>query len=163
MRYPELGRTPMAHPTWTILALAATVAVMGCQSAAYHRRDVSDTSGEQLTVGAVQRDIELGMSGAEVAEVLGSPNIVTTDEERREVWIYDKISTQSAYSNSSGSAESSVVGIPFINGGFLAGAGRSSTSGSAGAQDTSQRTLTVVIKFDEAGLVRDYGYHTSRF
>ena len=145
------------------MTIAATVALLGCQSAAEHRRDVSDTSGEQLTVGTVQRDIEIGMSGAEVAQVLGSPNVVTTDELRREVWIYDKISTQSAFSNSSGSASSVVGGIPFISGGFVAGAGRATTSGSSGAQDTSQRTLTVVIKFDDAGFVRDYAYHTSRF
>lgn len=153
----------MTTPTRTFVALAATIALFGCQSAAYHRSDVSDTSGDQLTVGTVQRDIAIGMSGAEVAEVLGSPNVVTTDEERREVWIYDKISTQSAYSNSAGSAGANVLGIPFLDGGFLAGTGRATASGSAGAQDTSQRTLTVVIKFDEAGLVRDYGYHTSRF
>ena len=153
----------MATPIRTFVALAATLALLGCQSAAYHRSDVSDTSGDRLSVGTVQRDIELGMSGAEVAQVLGSPNIVTTDEERREVWIYDKISTQSAFSSSSGSAGASVFGIPDISGAFLAGSGRATSSGSAGAQDTSQRTLTVVIKFDEAGLVRDYGYHTSRF
>ena len=98
-----------------------------------------------------------------MAEALGSPNVVTTDEQRREVWIYDKISTQSAFSESSGSASSVVAGAPFISGGVIGGAGRATASGSAGASDTSQRTLTVVIKFDEAGLVRDYAYHTSRF
>ena len=158
-----MGRDPMATPTRGLIALVAIIALTGCQSAAYHRSDVSDTADDRLTVGSVQRNIEVGMSGAEVAEVLGSPNVVTTDEQRREVWIYDKISTQSAFSNSSGSFGSSVFGIPFIDGGFVAGAGRATTSGSAGAQDTSQRTLTIVIKFDEAGLVRDYGYHTSRF
>ena len=146
-----------------IVTIAATLALLGCQSAASHRQDVSDSGDERLTVGTVQRDIEVGMSGAEVAEVLGSPNVVTTDEERREVWIYDKISTQSAFSNSSGSFGSSVLGIPFIDNGLLIGTGRATASGAAGARDTSQRTLTIVIKFDEAGLVRDYGYHASRF
>lgn len=144
-----------------VLAVAATLA--GCQSAAQHRADVSDTSGDALTVGTVQRDIELGMSGAEVAEVLGTPNVVTTDEERREVWIYDRVSTQTAFSSSSGGASAGVLGIPGLSNGFLLGSGTASASGSAGAQDTSQRTLTVVIKFDEAGRVRDYSYHTSRF
>lgn len=153
----------MTTPIRILAAIAAVIVLAGCESAASHRRDVSDTSGDRLTVGAVQRDIEIGMSGSEVAEVLGSPNIVTTDEERREVWIYDKIATQSAFSNSSGSASAGVFGIPFIDGGFLAGSGRATSSGASGAQDTSQRTLTVVIKFDDAGLVRDYGYHTSRF
>ena len=146
-----------------LIALVVTATLAGCMSAAGHRADVSDDSGDRLTVGTVQRNIAVGMSGAEVAEALGSPNVVTTDEQRREVWIYDKISTQSAFSESSGSASSVVAGAPFISGGVIGGAGQATASGSAGASDTSQRTLTVVIKFDEAGLVRDYAYHTSRF
>lgn len=116
-----------------------------------------------MTVGAVQRDIDLGMSGAEVAQILGTPNVVTTDEQRREVWIYDRVSTRTAFSNSSASGGASVFGIPSLSSGFLAGAGSAGGSASAGAQETSQRTLTVIIKYDEAGLVRDYSYHTSRF
>lgn len=153
----------MTHLKRSLLTTAILASVVGCTSAADHRRAVSDTSGEQLTVGTVQREIEVGMSGAEVAQILGSPNVVTTDEQRREVWIYDRISTQTAFSNSSGGAAASVLGAPAISGGFLAGAGTATASGSSGAADTSQRTLTVVIKFDEAGLVRDYAYHTSRF
>lgn len=153
----------MTRFTRSIVVLATTAALLGCQSAAEHRRDVTDTSGERVTVGTVQRDIDIGMSGAEVAEILGSPNIVTTDEERREVWIYDKIATTSAFSNSSGSSSASVLGIPNLSGAFFAGTGSASGSSSAGAESTSQRTLTIVIKFDEAGQVRDYGYHTSRF
>ena len=154
----------MTNPTRMIAALAATAFLLGCQSAAEHRRSVTDDTGERVTVGSVQRNIELGMSGAEVAEVLGSPNIVTTDEERREVWIYDKIATDSAFSDSASSGSANVLGIPDLAGAaFFAGTGSSSFSSSAGAQSTSQRTLTIVIKFDEAGQVRDYGYHTSRF
>ena len=49
---------------------------------------------DRLTVGRVQRgEVKVGMSAAQVAELLGSPNIVTTDDKRREVWIYDKVST----------------------------------------------------------------------
>ena len=33
----------------------------------------------------------------------------------------------------------------------------------AGATSTSQRTLTVVIKFDDGGLVRDFSYYASQF
>ena len=33
-----------------------------------------------LTVGTVQKEIKNGMSGAEVASALGSPNIVSTDD-----------------------------------------------------------------------------------
>ena len=36
-------------------------------------------------------------------------------------------------------------------------------SQSAGASSRSQRTLTVVIKFDGDRRVRDFAYHTARF
>jgi outer membrane protein assembly factor BamE (lipoprotein component of BamABCDE complex) len=75
----------------SIAGLALTGA--GCMSASEHRAAVEEPAGERLTVGTVQKEIRVGMSGAEVAAVLGSPNIVSTDEERREVWIYDKIAT----------------------------------------------------------------------
>jgi hypothetical protein len=33
----------------------------------------------------------------------------------------------------------------------------------AGASSTTQKTLTVIIKFDKSGRVRDFAYHTSKF
>ncbi|MBI5450281.1 MAG: hypothetical protein HY940_02895 [Gammaproteobacteria bacterium] len=102
---------------------------------------------DQLTVGTVQREIKLGMASAEVVEVLGSPNIVTTDDERNEVWVYDKVSTNVSRSSSS-------VGVWLL----VFGAGSSSASSSR-----SQQTLTIVIKFDANKKVRDFSYHTSRF
>ncbi|MDR0933534.1 MAG: hypothetical protein LBM56_00375, partial [Burkholderiaceae bacterium] len=67
--------------------------LVGACTASWHKQQVQDDSTDRVTVGAVQKEIRIGMSGAEVAAALGSPNIVTTDEERREVWIYDKIAT----------------------------------------------------------------------
>jgi outer membrane protein assembly factor BamE (lipoprotein component of BamABCDE complex) len=119
----------------------------------------SGMTGQNLSVGKVQREIRVGMTGATVAEVLGSPNIVTTDEQRREVWIYDKIATDRAYSASSGGVSALFLGFGTGFGG-LGGAG---TSSSAGAASTSQRTLTVIIKFDANGRVRDFAYHQSKF
>jgi outer membrane protein assembly factor BamE (lipoprotein component of BamABCDE complex) len=131
----------------------------GCQTAGEHRKAVQDDSGERVTVGTVQKEIRVGMSGAEVAQALGSPNIVSTDDQRREVWIYDKIATDRAYSSSSGGVNSLFLGFGAAAAGLLGGG----ASGSAGASSTSQRTLTVIIKFDEAKKVRDFAYHTSRF
>ena len=137
----------------------AVVFLSGCMMTPQHRRAVRDDSGDRMTVGKVQKEIRVGMSGAEVAQVLGSPNIVSTDEERREVWIYDKISTETAYSTSEGGVASLIlVGLTDV---FLGGGG--GVSGSSGASSTSQRTLTVIIKFDENKQVRDFAYHTSRF
>jgi len=138
-----------------LLAALITALTAGC-SAQHHAADVrAAEETNRLTVGTVQREIRIGMSAADVASVLGSPNIVTTDDQRNETWIYDKISTDVTYSRSQGS----IVGLIFGSSGGGAGVGTTS----AGSTSTSQRTLTVVIKFDDANLVRDFSYHTSQF
>ncbi|MCB1690861.1 MAG: hypothetical protein KDI33_20360 [Halioglobus sp.] len=139
--------------------LFLTTALFGCTSASQHRADVQDPVGNELTVGTVQKEIKIGMSGAEVASVLGSPNIVSTDENRREVWIYDKVSTDYAYSNSSGGISSLILGW----GGAAAGLGGGSYNSNAGASSKTQKTLTIIIKFDNDGLVRDFAYNASKF
>lgn len=141
------------------LALITVFLVSGCMSAGQHRTAVRDESADRMTVGKVQREIRVGMSGAEVAQVLGSPNIVTTDEKRREAWIYDKVATETAYSTSSGGVAALILGF----GSGAAGAVAPSANQSSGATSTTQRTLTVIIKFDEGGRVRDFAYHTSQF
>ena len=141
----------------------AGLILAGCQSAAEHRAAVQDTAGEQMTVGKVQREIRVGMSGAEVVQVLGSPNIVTTDANRQEVWVYDKISTETAHSTSSGGVSTLILGGALVGNGLAGAAGGAGYSSSAGAQSKTQKTLTVIIKYDEKGLVRDFAYHTSRF
>ncbi len=137
-----------------VTALAGCI-LAGC-SAQHHAADVrAAEETNRLTVGTVQREIRMGMSAAEVAEVLGSPNIVTTDDQRNETWIYDKISSDVTYSRSSGT----IVGLIFGSSGGGAGVG----STDAGSESRTQRTLTVVIKFDENNMVRDFSYHSSQF
>jgi outer membrane protein assembly factor BamE (lipoprotein component of BamABCDE complex) len=140
-----------------VLVLAAAVLAAGCMSAGEHRAAVQG-EGDRLTVGKVQKEIRVGMPGAEVAQVLGSPNIVTTDEERREVWVYDRVATETAYSESRGG----VLALVFA-GGAAAGAAAPMVGSSAGARSTTQRTLTVVVKFDQEKRVRDFSYHASQF
>lgn len=131
-----------------------------CSCAQQHARAVqSGLEGDRLTVGKVQRDIRKGMSGADVADALGSPNVVSTDEAGREVWIYDKFATDVVASESGWS----ILGIGGGAGGGGAGGGLFGAGGRSGAASSSQRTLTIVIKFDETRKVRDFAYHTSRF
>lgn len=124
----------------------AIVCLTGCSSAAKHRADVRDDSGDRVTVGTVQREIKVGMSGADVVAALGSPNMVTSDSQRRETWVYDKVATEHVVSGSKG------------GGGLFVGG-----ASTAGASASSQRTLTIIIKFDENGKVRDYSYRQSSF
>ena len=145
----------MKTPQNMTVALLAILITAAC-SATHHAEDVRAANDvDRVTVGTVQKEIRIGMSAAEVASVLGSPNIVTTDNERQETWIWDKISSDVSYSRSSGT----IVGLIFGSSGGGAGVG----STSAGSTSSSQRTLTVIIKFDGNNMVRDFSYHTSRF
>lgn len=131
------------------------ISLLGACTATAHRQAVQDDSSDRLTVGTVQREITIGMPSSDVITILGSPNIVTTDEERREVWVWDKISTNVAYSRSSGVIAGLIVGG--------SGGGAGVAGSSSGAVSTSQRTLTVIIKFDLEAKVRDIAYRQSSF
>ena len=137
------------------LGLLALALLTGGCSATQHRAEVRDDTPDRLTVGTVQKEIVVGMASADVAATLGAPNIVSTDAERREVWIYDKISTEVAYSRSSGG----IAGLRIGGDGAVIGSG----SRDAGASSSTQRSLTVIIKFDEQSRVRDFSYRTSSF
>ncbi len=149
----------MAMGKQFVLIVCTAVCLFGCATAQEHRAAVQDPVGDELTVGKVQKEIRVGMSGAEVAAALGSPNIVSTDENRREVWIYDKVSTDYAYSDSSGGVSALIIGW----GGSAGALGGGSYSSASGASSRTQKTLTIIIKFDDKGGVRDFAYHQSKF
>jgi outer membrane protein assembly factor BamE (lipoprotein component of BamABCDE complex) len=146
-----------------LIIVTMVLTLTGCMSAHQHYQQTHGAQERQMTVGTVQKEIRKGMSASDVAEALGSPNIVTTDGEGREVWIYDKISTDVTYSKDSGGL-SAILLIGSASGGVAGGAlGSGDYSRSAGARSKTQRTLTVVIKFDAEKKVRDFSYHSSRF
>lgn len=141
------------------LGLVYLLLLSGC-GPEYHARKVQDShTGQTLTLGSVQQHIRTGMSGSEVIETLGSPNIVSTDENGNEVWVYDRFATDVVASEDGWSIIGGIVGAGSDAGG---GAG-SRFGGRSGARSTSQRTLTVIVKFDSNRKVRDFAYHSSRF
>lgn len=101
----------------------------------------------QFTLGVAQREISQGMSQGDVATVLGSPNIVTKDKCGLETWVYDKIASEASYKQSS-----SGICLILIGG-----------SSSQGYARTSQKTLTIVIKYNSDQLVESVSYHASQF
>ena len=131
----------------TICLALACVQVTGCMSAADHAAALHSSRDRDLTVGLVQKDIRYGMSQSDVAASLGSPNIVTREDNGNETWIYDKIATEASRSSDSG-------GWTIL----LAGSNKQ-----AGASATTQRTLTVVIKFDHERRVSNFTYHSTKF
>ncbi|MGI6680980.1 MAG: hypothetical protein ACOX3T_05835 [Bdellovibrionota bacterium] len=115
--------------------------VQACSSRNYNLNE------ERLTVAKAQREIKIGMSASEVLDVLGSPNMITTDDKRRETWVYDRVSTTVQ-------ASSSRHGVWVL---FYDYSNRNSLSSS------TQRTLTIIVKFDNQSKVRDFAYRTSAF
>ena len=99
-----------------------------------------------VTLGAVQRSVHKGMTQSEIVEALGSPNMVTRDKDGVETWVYDKASTSVVSSSVGGYGTLLVVGVH---------GGKSSAS-------TSQRTLTLVIKFKDS-VVSDFTYRSTSF
>ncbi|QWD84612.1 hypothetical protein AOC19_05420 [Polynucleobacter asymbioticus] len=121
----------------------------GCYptSLADQQKDINAAQGEasNLSVGTVQKEIKVGMSSADVVSVLGSPNMITTDDKRREVWVYEKVSTEGMATTSQGQ-------------GFLW-----YPSNRNAIASRTQKTLTIVIKLDEKGRVRDFAYNQTKF
>jgi outer membrane protein assembly factor BamE (lipoprotein component of BamABCDE complex) len=125
-------------------AAIAACLLAGCLNPQDVHNSVRGDDKATISVGAAQRSIKVGMPNSGVAEALGSPNIVSTDEEGREVWIYDRVTSSVRATAANGPL------TLFVGGG-------------AAAAERSQSTLTIIVKFDKAGKVRDLAYHTSKF
>ena len=126
---------------WLLVGLCIVMGWSGCGG------KQAEIKEDRLTVGRVQGEVKVGMSAAQVAELLGSPNIVTTDDKRREVWIYDKVSTDRV-----DTASSSYAGLIILG-----------TNSSDRSSSQRQRTLTIIIKYDEDKKVRDFAYNSTQF
>ena len=126
-----------------LLMILALFLMGGCASTS----PMVAPNGTKMTLGTAQKSIRKGMDQAEVASSMGSPNIVTRDKSGNETWVYDKISSEVSYSTSE------AYGSLLLIGG----------STNKGYSSSSQKTLTIVIKFDENMLVDTFTYHSSRF
>lgn len=142
---PNLVRNVFAFVMVSIALVSFSL--QSCMTPQDHANQVRNTTDKDITVGQVQRQIKKGMSGADVAEALGSPNIVTKDADGNETWVYDKIATEVTYSQSQSAW--------FL---FFGGEARQ-----GGAVSSTQRTLTVVIKYDANSRVNTVSYHSSKF
>jgi len=121
----------------------------------------SDENGSEreFTLGLVQKELRVGMSQADVAAALGSPNLVTRKGAGREAWVYDRVATEARFSSSSIGASVGGAGTPGTSLilGLLSGQRREEKL------VTTQRTLTVVVRFDAEGAVESFSFHASRF
>jgi hypothetical protein len=144
-----------------LLTFIVLLGLLSTANASFAKENQSKET--ELTVGLIQKDIKIGTAQADVASILGSPNIVTKDGLGKESWIYDKIGSI---------ASSSSTGFNLGGGGFGGGSGSSGLGGGGGIlglshkKDTykeSQKTLTVIIKFNDCSQVDSISYHSSKF
>ena len=141
---------------WFLLVIIP-VLPYGCATS--NQQGLQSSRERALTLGIVQKEIHAGMSQAAVAEALGSPNLVTRDAKGHETWIYDKVASESSYSQTQGG----MGGIGGIGAGISAILAGGSFSKQSGAASSTEKTLTVVIKFDSKQKVESYSYQTSKF
>lgn len=90
---------------------------------------------EKITLGNVQSKIKVGVTGDVVIDALGSPNIVTSNDDGSETWVYDKISSDSEYSK----------------------------GWTTGVKAKSSRTMMIVVKFDKQKKVKDVQYRQTTY
>ena len=90
---------------------------------------------QKITLGSVQRNVKKGASSADVVEALSSPNIVTTNNDGTETWVYDKSFSEreSAFNSNTSVAVSST------------------------------RNMIVVIKFDKNHIVENVQYRQTSY
>lgn len=169
------------------------ILLLGCMSAMLLFSGCEDVQGpsvpqNNLTVGAVQQNISKGMYSTNVVKALGSPNIITKDKSGKTTWVYDRVSTY--HSKTSGglnfvrmNGNDFVVtsGILATTGAVAAGIAESNfwlatmgTMAAIGAityastkddyeYKTEQKTLTIILDFDENERLQNFSYMYSSF
>lgn len=153
-----------------LLCLAMSTPAFAAKLEGNVNKQTAPIREQELTVGTVQKFIHNGMAQDEVAIALGSPNIVTQDANGKETWIYDKIGssitgrdkTESAMENATGIRNSwHALGTLLTLG--LVNKGVKPEMKDVSQIVTTQKTLTIVIKFDSSNKVESYTYHMSKF
>ena len=160
-----------------ILLLALALTIVSPSFAVVQSAKVSKTKetptpvvAQEMTLGVVQKYVHNGMSQDEVAIALGSPNIVTQDANGKETWIYDKISSAITDRNKNESIIENSMETRYMWHGLLTlvTLGLINKDVKPELKDvsqvvTTQKTLTIVIKFDSSNKVESFTYHMSKF
>lgn len=131
------------HP----LSLAAILIAAGCATES-PKSSQSPEARADLTHGAVQLKLRRGeTTQAEVLTAFGAPNIATIDGDGREVWTYRRHATVTTATSSGGYFNVIVFG-----------------AGSENAAATSEsRSMTLIVKFDEARRVSEFRSMSTSF
>lgn len=122
-----------------------SVALVGCanQPVSSYQNQNPSPPVNNISYGLIQKTVVKGVSKEQIISALGSPNMITNNVSNEETWIYDKISTD--YYNESNSSSASILGGGIVGAIGIGGSASNSTGNSRGT--STQRTLTLIIKF----------------
>lgn len=125
------------------VSVVAAMLLSGCVSP----RPVNARNGV-LTQGNVKMHIEAGKTTqAEILRVFGAPNITTINSDGENVWVYQRQATISQSSSSKGYWTVVLLG---------------GSSGASGFKQT-QRTITLIIKFNDDDIVSGFRSRSTQF
>ena len=128
-----------------IFILSFFVTLTGCMTNATKTEELNRTP---FTHGNVQINLVKDVTTqSEVLEVFGPPNVATINSDGLEVWSYQKNSQVSKSTQSSGNVNVIIFG------------GSSSSTGF----ETTSRTMTLILKFDEDKVLREFNSMSSNF
>jgi len=111
---------------------------------------------EKLSYEKAKSNLVPGQTNKEhVQQWFGAPDMITKDAEGNPVWAYHNVSYQSAEESSH------AVGVVGGAGGSVAGAG----AGGVGRSDAASgsRTATLLIYFDQSGIVQEYKMDVQKY
>jgi outer membrane protein assembly factor BamE (lipoprotein component of BamABCDE complex) len=121
-----------------IIALAFLI----CSSQSF--ADTVDFQKSNLTYGIIKSKLKKGeTSQNDILQLIGSPNIVTKNRSGKEVWTYDKISSDAHANVGYGSLV--VLGGAFAN------------------SSSSSKSVTLMITFDDKDVIEDYSFIQSAY
>lgn len=121
------------------MGILVTMAFTGCSNTTTVPAEKSN-----LTVGMIKSRVVKGETTQnDILNIFGSPNLITKNRSDREVWSYNKMSTEGAESSGGWSV-------------LFAGSSHS-------ARNTTTNTFDFIVTFDDEDVVEDYSIISSSY
>jgi hypothetical protein len=129
-------------------AIPAGLLILALAGCAAPPRDPPATSPNPLTHGNVQLNLKAGeTTQAEVLEAFGAPNVTTIDASGEEIWTWQRHATVSRHSSNR-----NYWTVVLLGG-----------SSNADGFEQTQRTMTLIVRFDAHKIVSDFRSRNSEF
>ena len=139
-----------------LCVVASLLCLAGCRP-----EQQMNTATVRLTPGQVRSKIAIGRTTQlEVVQALGAPNMVLVKAGAAEVWTYDQISMHREDTSSFLGVIGGIAGATGSETGAAVGGGATASNSS---KVTSVRTATLIVEFDDKGIVKNFEMMATAF